>query len=74
MNFAELFFSHRGNVLAAIQDFTFGWVIKADKSPTERGLAAAGFADNTQRLARVDLEGDIIHRMDDTSVCREVFF
>ena len=36
---------------------------KTDDAPRERRLAAPGFADNAERLAASNCEGDLIHSL-----------
>ena len=45
-------------------DRPLGWIAEADQCPPGRALAAAGLADQPERLAAADLEVDAVDRLD----------
>ena len=53
----------RGDANAFVDHFAAGGLVQVQKAPSNGGLAAAAFADQTQRLARVDGEADAVHRL-----------
>ena len=53
----------RRNANAFVDHFAAGGLVQVQKAPSNGGLAAAAFADQTQRLARVDGKADAVHRL-----------
>ena len=53
-----------GQVLAVEDDRAAGRLLQADDQPADRGLAAAGLADQAERLARADVEDYVGDRAD----------
>ncbi len=51
-------------ILAVEQNASGGRVQEPDQDTAERGLAAAGFADQAERLACLDFQVHMIHRLD----------
>ena len=41
--------------------FAVGRLVKLENGTSDGGLAAAGFTDETERLAFVDIKGDIVN-------------
>ncbi len=53
-----------GDVLALVADLARGGPLQVHQHPGHRRLAAAGLADDAQRLAPVQVEGDAVDRLD----------
>src|SRR5258706_11312366 len=49
-----------GDVLAVEDDRPAGQLLQPDDAPAEGGLAAAGLADQAERLPRPDLDADVV--------------
>ena len=63
-----------GNVLSIVKNLAVAGLQKTQQDTTQRGLAAAGFADDAERLASGDVKADAIDRMEHTGRSAEVFF
>ena len=61
----------RGEVRAGEQDLAAGRIVEAEHEAAERGLAAAGLADDCERLAAAHVEGDTIDRADQRCAAAE---
>ena len=64
-------FPHGGDVLLRYllpteENVSPRGLVETEKGPSYRGLAAAGLADESQRLSLSYGEGDIIHRLQET--------
>jgi hypothetical protein len=62
---------HGRDVLPLEPHLARGRLDQAEDAPSGRRLAAARLSDQPQRLARVDLEGDAVHRVDAGHLARE---
>ena len=65
--------------LAVKDDAAAGGLVQLQQRAADRGLAAAGFADKAEGLARADAEGDVIDRLErdraaKTGAHGEIFF
>src|SRR5262249_10251043 len=58
----------RGELPFAVPDLAGGGPHQVEQSPTGCRLAAAGLADQAQRLVRVEVEGDVADRVDDADL------
>src|SRR6478735_6495167 len=61
----------RADVGALELDGAVGQVVEPGQAARERGLATAGLADESQGLARVDLEADVVDRLEELLVAVE---
>ena len=53
-----------GNIGAVLEDRAGGGRQNTDQHPQQRGLAAAGRAQNGEELSVIDVEGDVLHHRD----------
>ena len=63
-----------GNFLAVEDYLAVSGRVQAQNNAAQSGLAAAGLAHDTQSLALVDGEADVIHRVKHSAGGLEVFF
>jgi hypothetical protein len=55
------------DVFALENDLAGGGIEETDDRAAEGGLAAAAFADETERLSRGDAQADVVHSLDVTA-------
>ena len=64
---------HVGQILAVIGDIAGGRLDKAQQGSGHGGLAAAGLANDTQGLAPVQSQGDVVHSLHIALLFKEPF-
>ena len=67
-------FRELGNILSFKEHLAGGRLNETKNGPARRGLAAAGLADQPQCLAALQVEADVVDRVQHTVTGLEVFF
>ena len=70
----HLGFRELGDILSFKEHLAGGRLNETKNGPARRGLAAAGLADQPQRLAALQVEADVVDRVQHTVTGLEVFF
>ncbi len=70
----EPFLVHMGHILPLVEDLASGALLKVQHGPAQGGLAAAGFPYHAQGGSLLNLEADIVHRMEIPRRRAEILF